>query len=76
MDRRYQLPRSHLFTVRLWEEEVGLGQNEWRGKVQLVSSGDVRYFRRWSALTPLLVTMLSEMGSQVDAARETCTGEE
>jgi hypothetical protein len=76
MDKRYQLPRSHLFTVRMWEEEVSSGQSEWRGKVQLVSSGDVRYFRHWSALASLLITMLSEVGPQVDAARETCTGEE
>lgn len=69
MDRPYQRPRSHLFTVRIWEEQVGNDQTEWRGKVQLVTSGEVRYFRQWAALVPLLVTMLSE--SQPDPARET-----
>lgn len=69
LDRPYQRPRSHLFTVRVWEEQVGNGQIEWRGKVQLVTSGEVRYFRQWAALVPLLVTMLSE--SQPDPARET-----
>lgn len=69
MDRPYQRPRSHLFTVRVWEEQVGNDQTEWRGKVQLVTSGEVRYFRQWAALVPLLVTMLSE--SQPDPARET-----
>ncbi|HKV02803.1 MAG TPA: hypothetical protein VJQ26_11790 [Ktedonobacteraceae bacterium] len=69
MDRPYQRPRSHLFTVRVWEEQVGNDQTEWRGKVQLVTSGEVRYFRQWAALVPLLVTMLSE--SQSDPARET-----
>ena len=69
MDRPYQGPRSHLFTVRVWEEQVGNDQTEWRGKVQLVTSGEVRYFRQWAALVPLLVTMLSE--SQPDPARET-----
>jgi len=59
--------------VRMWEEEVGSGQTEWRGKVQFMSSGDVRYFRHWTALVPLLVTMLSEVESQL---REKCTGEE
>lgn len=60
MDRPSQSPRSHLFTVRVWKEEVSNGQIEWRGKVQLVNSGDVRYFRDWAALVPLLLTMLSE----------------
>jgi len=69
LDRPYQRPRSHLFTVRVWEEQVGNSQTEWRGKVQLVTSGEVRYFRQWAALVPLLVTMLSE--SQPDPARET-----
>jgi hypothetical protein len=69
LDRPYQRPRSHLFTVRVWEEQVGNGQTEWRGKVQLVTSGEVRYFRQWAALVPLLVTMLSE--SQQGPARET-----
>jgi hypothetical protein len=58
-------PRSHLFTVRVWEEETGGGQTEWRGKVQLLTSGEVRYFRGWAALVPLLLTMLTE--SQSDA---------
>ncbi len=26
MDKPYQGPHSHLFTVRLWREEVGTGQ--------------------------------------------------
>ena len=60
MDRPSQSPRSQLFTVRVWKEEVSNGQIEWRGKVQLVNGGDVRYFRDWDALVPLLLTMLSE----------------
>ena len=60
MDRPSKSPRSQLFTVRVWKEEVSNGQIEWRGKVQLVNSGDVRYFRGWAALVPLLLTMLSE----------------
>jgi hypothetical protein len=40
--------RSHLFTVRVWEEEIATDQTEWRGKVQLYPSGEVRYFREWS----------------------------
>jgi hypothetical protein len=61
MDKPSQHPRSHLFTVHVWKEEVRNGQIEWRGKVQLVNGGDVRYFREWSALVPLLIAMLSEL---------------
>jgi hypothetical protein len=32
MDTPDQHPRSHLFTVRVWQEEVGQNQMEWRGK--------------------------------------------
>ena len=52
--------RSHLFTIRVWEEEVETNQSEWRGKIQLLSSGEVRYFREWATLVPLLLMMLSE----------------
>ena len=65
MDRSLQGSHSYLFTVRVWQEEMRAGQTEWRGRVQLVSSGEVRYFRGWAALVPLLLTMLTE--SQSDA---------
>ncbi|GCE24222.1 hypothetical protein [Dictyobacter kobayashii] len=52
--------RSRLFTLRVWQEEVGVDQVEWRGRVQLVSRGDVRYFRQWEALAPLLQSMLAD----------------
>jgi len=60
-------PRSHLFTVRVWEEEIGTDQTEWRGRVQLFTSREVRYFREWAALAPLLLTMLSELGSEPES---------
>ncbi len=56
-----QQSRSHLFTIRVWEEEIGTGQSEWRGRVQLLTSGEIRYFREWVALVPLLRTMLAEL---------------
>ena len=59
MEKPYQGPHSHLFTVRLWREEVGSGQSEWRGKVQQVSNGEAYYFREWEALISLLIQMLS-----------------
>ena len=34
---------SHLFTLRVWAEEIGDNQQEWRGKLQHVPSGETRY---------------------------------
>jgi hypothetical protein len=50
--------RSHLFTVRLWAEELGDGQSEWRGQVQHVLSGETRYFRDWASLVEIVTAML------------------
>jgi hypothetical protein len=47
-----QHPRSHLFTMRMWQEEVGHDQTEWRGKVHLITNGNVRSFRAWEGLVP------------------------
>lgn len=47
--------RSHLFTVRLWEEDLGLGQAEWRGFVQHVPSGKSHYFRDWQEMIRFLM---------------------
>lgn len=58
--------RSHLFTVRVWSEEMGNGLVEWRGKVQLLTNKDTRYFRNWTALTSLLTTMLSGVENSTD----------
>ncbi len=44
---------SHLFTVRLWLEDLGEGQTEW-GKVQHVSSREALYFRDWPTLNAFL----------------------
>ncbi|GCE21529.1 hypothetical protein [Dictyobacter kobayashii] len=60
-------PHSYLFTVRVWEEATGNGESEWRGKVQLVTTGETRYFREWPALLPLLLTMLSELNSEAES---------
>lgn len=58
MNQGSRPPRSHLFTLRLWREVWGDGQAEWRGQVRHVLSGEVRYFRRWSALIAYLVAMV------------------
>lgn len=43
--------------VRMWIEDLGEGNKDWRGKVQHVISGQVRYFRDW----PMLIAILQEM---------------
>jgi hypothetical protein len=57
------LPHTHLFTVRLWLEELGEGQTEWRGEVYHVVSGERRYFRDGPALVAFLQAMLPKIGT-------------
>ena len=57
MDTAHPPSRSHLFTVRLWREDLGHSQSEWRGEVHDVVSGERRYFRDW----PTLLTLVQEM---------------
>lgn len=52
-------PRSQLFMVRVWLEDLGDGKTEWRGKVQCVASGEVFYFRDWQSLIALLQKLLA-----------------
>ena len=56
--------RSQLFTLRLWPEELGAGQIDWRGKVQHVNSGEARYFRDWPTLQAFVEALLR--GAVVD----------
>ncbi len=51
-------PDSQLFTVRVWREPTDDGGTEWRGKLRHVPSGEIRYFRGWAALIPLMLDML------------------
>jgi hypothetical protein len=50
--------QSHLFTLRIWAEDLGGGQIDWRGRVQHVGSGDVRYFRDWPTLEAFVEGLL------------------
>lgn len=67
MDQDQPYHPSHLFTVRLWPEEVDAGQIEWRGEIRHVMSGDARYFRDWPTLVSHLQAMLPDSGA--DQAR-------
>lgn len=50
---------SHLFTVRLWSEDLGDDQVEWRGQVTHVLSGEAHYFREWQELDARLLAMVA-----------------
>ena len=52
---------SHLFTIRVWAEQLSEGRAEWRGKIQHIPDGEAHYFRDWSALVTLLVDMLPRL---------------
>jgi hypothetical protein len=52
-------PRSRLFAVRLWTEEV-TGGREYRGSVRDVAGGAFRGFRDWSDLIAFLMARLED----------------
>lgn len=60
MDDRlsYRPSRVHLFTVRLWAEEIDVEHIEWRGRVQYILTGEVHYFRSWQQLIDRLATIV------------------
>ncbi|MCB0071018.1 MAG: hypothetical protein KDE20_06145 [Caldilineaceae bacterium] len=48
----------HSFMLRLWHEELGDDQSEWRGELIYLRSGEVRYFRDERTLQTTLWHML------------------
>ena len=46
--------RSHLFTLRVWLEDVGDGRTELRGQVKHILTGETIYFRKGSSLLAFL----------------------
>lgn len=54
-----QHPHSHLFTLRVWEEALGEGKAEWRGRVQEITSGETAFFRDWTGLVATLARLLA-----------------
>ena len=63
MDAGRQQHQSHLFTLRVWLEDLGDGRAEWRGQLQHVLSGETHYFRQWETLVALLLAMLPSPGT-------------
>lgn len=76
MDRSGQKHPSHLFTIRLWLEELGEAGCEWRGKAQHVKSGQVRYFAQLGTLAGLLAEMLDQLpGTDLEAGATQAHGD-
>ena len=63
----YQL---HYFTLRLWLEELGDEQVEWRGEVKNSKTGEIRYFRQGPMLLQLITTMLAEESPQAGSGQK------
>jgi hypothetical protein len=53
--------RTRLFTLRLWKETLAPHRFEWRGRIEAVESGEVRYFRGDAALMSWLLANFSEL---------------
>jgi hypothetical protein len=53
---------THVFMLRMWQEDLGGGQTDWRGKVQHVESGEARYFRDWATLQAFVEGLLGSQG--------------
>lgn len=54
--------------LRIWLEDLGSGQTDWRGKVQHVNSGEVRYFRDWPTLEGFVEGLMLENDPQGNPA--------
>ena len=61
-------PASQLFALRVWREDLGQGQAEWRGRLEHVLSGEVHYFRDWQTLLASLQDMLGRNDVQTPGA--------
>jgi hypothetical protein len=69
MEHERQHPQSYLFTLRLWEETLGEGQAEWRGRVQALASGETAFFRDWTGLVATLTRLIAKSAAAAEVAR-------
>jgi len=53
------------FLLRIWCEDLGEGQFEWRGRIQPIGGGEMRYFRDWSSLIVCLREMVGDSADRV-----------
>lgn len=65
---------DQLFMLRLWPEDLGGGQTDWRGSIQHVNSGERRYFRDWPAFEAFVEELLHKTnleGNPASGIKET-----
>ncbi len=60
MEEEPAFRRAHLLMLRVWQEDLGEGKTEWRGKLQSVADGESRYFRNWAGLVAALEEMMQQ----------------
>ncbi|MCE7983070.1 MAG: hypothetical protein DYG89_17945 [Caldilinea sp. CFX5] len=70
MTQRRPAAHSYLFTVRVWWEDLGQGQQEWRGVVKLVTSGEEHFFRDWVTLGELIERMTPNLLTETALRQE------
>ena len=70
-----QFESTQLFTVRVWQEQLGAGQTEWRGQIQHVLTGRAFYFRTWLEMTQRLCALL-EASPAVETERQETSEEQ
>lgn len=71
MPQRTPATHSYLFTVRVWWEDLGAGQTEWRGAVKLVTTGEEHFFRDWATLGQVIAGMVPEAHTNALLLHET-----
>lgn len=69
MDDHSVQHQSHLFTVRLWQENLGDGRQEWRGKVKYLLSNEEITFRGCEDVGELLLSLLPRSIQESKVAR-------
>jgi hypothetical protein len=50
--------QAQTFTLRIWTTNQENGSLEWRGRIQHVQSGEVRYCRDWDSFTAYVEEVL------------------
>ena len=60
MDEISRSPPTNIFTLRLWHEPLSKDKGEWRGEVKNITTGEVRYFRKWDEIAVLVPEMLDD----------------
>lgn len=51
---------SHVFSLRVWREELGEGAVEWRGRIRDVTGSESLYFHDWETLIRFMRSVLDQ----------------